>query len=383
MQISFLKHFLIAFCLFSTFAHGQVQVAQLSASEIEKRNAAAAFATSHQASLSILLGECSHLLGNSNMEIIAKGWFERNMPEMEAAYVWLDRYLAYLKSTDANTFQRTSNELVRATGTAALQNSRTFFARNAPDTTSCEKAAKIFSIPQLDIKNIALNPGYEQLSEFPQTLARIRNEPNFSVPQHLKLGFENSNRQLTGLGNIASLDAADALKEKGDGPGRGSIYMGMAKRGDGKAAQQVGLIYLNGQQVEKNIPAAYRWFYAAWSLSDMDGLNAMGVMLRDGLGVPVNLTIAQSAFYLAKAAARNQAAFDLASNNVSKLTGQITDDEKSKIACMSLKNLDDALRAPIQTLQPVVQGKPITNPERRLGSIVKDLTAFYQPDFCK
>jgi TPR repeat protein len=258
-----------------------------------------------------------------------------------------------------------------------------FFARNAPTTVSCEKAAKTFAVPQLDFKSMASNPGYEQFAEFPLTLARIRNESGFSVPNSIKNDFETASKFQNGISNVASLDAADALKEKGDGSGRGSIYMGMAKRGDAMAAQEVGLTYLNGKQVEKNIPAAYRWFYAAWSLSDMDGLNAMGVMLRDGLGVPVNAMLAQSAFYLAKATAKNKAAFERASKNIDKLAEQISNDEKSKIACMSLKNLDDALRAPIETLQSVVQGKPIINPERRLGSIVKDLTAFYQPDFCK
>lgn len=375
--------FTIVMVLGSTVAH--CQVAQLSASEIEKRNAAAAFATSREGSLFLLIGECGHLMANSNVtiEAVARGWFDRNKPEMEAAYVWLDQYFSYLKSTDLTAFQRASNDLVRAQGNSMFQNARTFFARKMPDTASCERAAKTFAVPQLDLKNIGLNPGYEMFSEFHQTLARIRAESNFSVPQHLKFGFDKAAQQLTGVGNIASLDAAEAAKERGDGLGRMAVFNGMAERGDGQAAQSIGVMYLNGQQVEKNAVEAYRWFYAAWSLSEMEGLNAMGVMNRDGLGVPANLMLAQSAFYLSKAAARNRAAFDRASSNLARLENQIGADAKSQIACMSLSGLDDALRAPIQTLQPVVKGKSIANSERRLGSIVKDLSVIYQAATCR
>jgi TPR repeat protein len=367
----------------SAFAHGQV--AQLSAAEIEMRNAAAAFATSREGSLFLLMGECGHLMINSHatMEATAKAWFDRNKPEMEAAYVWLDQYLSYLKSTDVTAFQRASNELARAQGASMLQNARAFFARKVPDIESCERAAKTFAVPQLDMKSIGLNPGYERFSEFSQTFARIRAEPSFSVPQHLKFGFDKAAQQLAGVGNMASLDAAEAAQERGDGLGRMEVFKGMADRGNGQAAQSIGVMLLNGQQVEKNAVEAYRWFYAAWSLSEMEGLNAMGVMNRDGLGVPANLMLAQSAFYLAKAAARNRAAFDRASSNLVRLEKQISAEEKGQIACMSLSELDDALRAPIRTLPLVVKGKSIANSERRLGGIVKDLSAIYQATTCR
>jgi hypothetical protein len=383
MRILRAKLFIVVMLLCSNFAYSQA--IQLSDAEIEKRNAVALFATSREGSLFVLMGECGHLMGNSslNMEVIAREWFDRNKPEMEATYVWLDQYFSHLKSTDLTAFQRASNELVRAQGSSLLQVTRIFFARKMPDITSCEKAAKTFSIQQLDLKNIALNPGYEQFSEFPQTLARIRAEPNFFVPQHLKFGFDKAAHQLTGVGNIASLDAAEAAKERGDGLGRIAVFKGMAERGDGKAAQQIGVMYLNGQQVKSNITDAYRWFYAAWSLSEMEGLNAMGIMNRDGLGVPVNLLLAQSAFYLAKAAARSQDAFNRASNNLESVVNQAGPDAKLQIACMSLSALDDALRAPIKNFQPVAKSKSIANSERRLGSLVKDLSGTYQAATCR
>lgn len=383
MRTSIVKAYAAVLLLVSISALGQVE--QLSSSEIEKRNAAASFASVREASLFLLLGECSHLMANSiaNMDVIARGWFDRNKPEMEAAYVWLDRYLSYLKTANPEAYKQASTELARATGNGALQNARIFFARKQPDLASCERAANTYSVPQIDLKNIALNPGYEQFAEFPATLARIRAEPDFSIPPHLKFGMDKVSQNIVGLGNLASLDAAEAAKERGDGLGRIAVFKSMAERGDGNAAQQIGLIYLNGQQVEKNLIAAYRWFYAAWSLSEMEGLNALGVMTRDGLSVPVNLPLAEATFYLAKAAARSREAFDRALSNLDRLEGRISSEEKSRIACMSLSALDNALRTPIVGLAPLVTGKPISNPDRRLGVIVKDLAEAYKTATCQ
>jgi hypothetical protein len=383
MQMMLKKAATIVLLLGSSLA--QSQVAQPSATEIEKRNAAVSFVLVREGSLYTLLGECSHLMALSNLtvEAIAKGWFDRNKPELEAAYVWLDQYMLYLKTNDPAKFQLASTELASVQGNSILQNARVFFGRQVPNLVSCERAAKTYSISQTDFKNMALNPGYEQFAEFPETLARIRAVPNFSVPQHLKFGFDSAKQNLVGVGNIASLDAAEAARERGDGPGRVAVFKGLAERGDGMAAQQIGLMYLNGQQVQKNAVEAYRWFYAAWSLSEMEGLNALGVMNRDGLGVPVNLLLAQSAFYLAKAGARSQPAFDRALNNSDRLADQISPEAKTQMSCTSLTSIDAELKRPIQSLQPFVKPRGITSPERRLGAIVKDLAAIYQAGACR
>lgn len=383
MRVAITKALVTVTLLCSLSAHSQV--AQLSSTEIEKRNAAAAFASLREASVFLLLGECSHLMANStvSMYTVAQGWFDRNKPEMEAAYVWLDRYLSYLKNTNPDAYKHASNDLLRSGSEGLLQNARIFFARKLPDMASCERAAKTFSIPQTDLKNIALNPGYEQFAEFPATLARIRAEPDFSVPPHLKFGMDKIVQNIVPLGDLASLDAAEAAKERGDGLGRIAVFKSMAERGDGRAAQQIGVIYLNGQQVEKNPITAYRWFYAAWSLSEMEGLNALGVMSRDGLGVPVNLPLAEAAFYLAKAAARSRETFDRALSNLDRLENRISPEEKSRIACLTLNSLDDALRAPIRRLDSLVKGKSISNSDRRLGVIVKDLAEAYKTATCQ
>lgn len=382
MQVILKKLLSSIFLLYSAFA--QCQVAQLSNVEIEKRNAATAFVLGREISLVLVIGECKHVLASSptSIDAIAKGWFERNKLDLEAAHVWLDQYLSCLKSTDTASHTRASNEFLRSQGNTTIQNSRVFFARKMPDTASCEKAATTFATPLLDFKNMASNLGFERFAEFPETLLRFRSEQNYVIPPHLKLGFDSVNQKLNGVSNLASLDAAEAAKEKGDGQTRMAIFKGLAERGDGQAAQQVGIMNLNGQQIDKNPIEAYRWFYAAWSLSEMEGLNALGVMLRDGLGVPVNPVLALSSFYLAKAGARSRATFDRALGNLDKMAGQGGIETLALIACTRLSALDDALRGPIRALAPVLNGKPISSPERHLGSVVKDLSSIYQTANC-
>lgn len=361
------------------------QIGLHSAAEIEQRNAAAAFAVTREMGLALLLGECKRLMASSepSMERIARSWVERNRDEMEAAYAWIDRYLADLKVHDPSKYQSESRALIQAGADAALQLSRIHFRRSMPTKVACEHAAKAYVVPQLDLKSLALNPGFEQFAEFPKTLQRIRSEPKFTVPSHLRLGYEKLASPVPGITNLGSLDAAEAAKERGDGPGRMAIFRSMAEEGDGSAAQTVGIMLLDGQQVPKSHAEAYRWFYAAWTLSDFDGLNALGVMLRDGLGVDANLPLAQAAFLLAKTAARHQASFDRAQTNAARLAPKIGDSDAEWIACLSLRTLDSALRKPIEDRPSLTPAKSIFNPDRRLGSLVRELSAGFHADSCK
>lgn len=361
------------------------QVANLTIGEIEKRNAAASFAMFREAGLFLLLGECAHLMSNSNppMDVIARGWFDRNRREMEAARAWLDQYLSYLKATNPEAHRRASMDLARAQANASLNNARINFGRKQPDRAGCEKVAKTYDIVQLDLKRMALNPGFEQFAEFSETLERIRAEPGFVVPPHLKSGMDLMSQQMNGLGNLASWDAAEAAKERGDGPGRIAILQSIAEHGDGRAAQQIGIIYLNAHQVAQDSMAAYRWFYAAWSLSDMEGLNALGVMNRDGLGVPVNLRLAAAAFYLAKTGVRTEEARARVSRNLSGLDGKVSEEERSQIACLSLSALDEALRMPVRGHEPLVTARPISDSHRQLGSFIEELAESYKASKCE
>lgn len=358
--------------------------ASLSESDIEQRNAAAAFVLTREATIPPLIGECGPLLKGTTLDVesVFRGWYERNRAELETAYTWLDRYLLELKARNPEMHQRASNELMRSVSAGALQSIRPIFKRQLPNQSICEWAVKTYAVPQLDLKNIARNPGYEQFGEFARTLDRIRGEPGFK-PAKLQIGYENAAAYRVGISNMATLDAAEAAKERGDGQARVLAFQSLAKRGDGHAAQAIGMMYLNGDLVQKNPSEAYHWFYTAWSLADYDGLNAMGVMLRDGVGISRDLPLAQAAFMLAAVAARDKTSHDRAQSNADRLGPQIDADGVRQIACFSLGSLDGELRKPVQALPTLAPGKAITNSDRRLGTLIPRLSANFDPDSCK
>lgn len=361
------------------------EVSSLSESDTEQRNAAAAFALTREASIPPLIGECSSLLRGTTLDVEAtfRGWYERNRTELETAYAWLDHYLLEWRTKSPEMYQRVSNELVRSVSAGGLQNIRTIFKRQLPNQSTCEWAVKTYAVPQLDLKNIAKNPGYEQFGEFGRTLDRIRNEPGFKVPTKLRIGYETAAAFRTGISNMATLDAAEAAKERGDGQAIIAAFQSLVQRGDGTAAQSIGMMYFNGDLVQKNSIEAYHWFYTAWSLADYDGLNAIGVMLRDGIGVNRDLPLAQAAFMLATVAAKDKAAHNRALSNADRLGPQIDADGSRRIACLSLRSLDDELRKPVQNLPTLVPRKSITGSERRLGALIPRLSASFDPDSCK
>lgn len=242
------------------------EASSLSESDVEQRNAAAAFVLIREASIPPLIGECSPLLRGTTVDVEAtfRGWYERNRKELETAYAWIDRYLLESKAKSPEMYQRVSNDLMRSVSDGGFQSIRTIFKRQLPNQSTCEWAVKTYAVPQLDLKNIAKNPGYEQFGEFEQTLEKIRSEPSFKVPTNLRIGYENAAAFKIGISNLATLDAAEAAKERGDGQARIAAFKSLAQRGDGEAAQAIGMMYFNGDLVQKSSTEAYHWFYTAW-----------------------------------------------------------------------------------------------------------------------
>jgi hypothetical protein len=379
-----IRSLLLAICILVSVNTVAADISSLSKAEIEQRNAAAAFVFSRDSTTVIVIGECSNLLSDASpsVESVVRGWYDRNKSELEATYVWTDQYLLYLKSTNPTLYQSASIDLVKGLTKSGLEITRTMFKRQLPDRKSCEVALSQYASPQFDIKNIAQNQGFESFGEFAQTLSRIHAEPDFTVPSNLHWGYENVARFRPGLSDLASLDASEAAKERGDGAARIAALKSMAQRGDGTSAQSIGIMFLNGNLVKGDYTEAYRWFYAAWSLSEYEGLNAMGVMFRDGLGVTRNLPLAQASFIVATGATRNRETHDRALANSKKLESQINAEGSAQIACFSLQSLDDELRKPIQSLPQLVKGKPLSGAERRLGSLIPGLVHDFHADSC-
>ncbi len=84
----------------------------------------------------------------------------------------------------------------------------------------------------------------------------------------------------------SSVDAAPSIEE----------WEGLANKGDVHAMISLGLIYHTGEGVEADYAKAMDWYLKAYAKKDGDALNNIGVLFRDGLGVPKNEKIAYILF---------------------------------------------------------------------------------------
>lgn len=346
------------------------QVGKLAPAEIERRNAAVGFVQVMDATLQLLRVECGLMMPSESARVdsIARGWYDRNKDDIVAANVWADQYLTYTRTVSTELYQRESNALTTAVASGITSNIKLYFKREQPTGASCTNALRIYSTPQLDLQNAGKNPGYEQFGEFGETLKTVRSASDYAIPAHINTKFPE---KLT-FRAIASLEAAHAARERGDGVAMRSIYANLAEHRDSTAAQSIGLSYLNGELSPKDNLLAYRWFSAAWGLGNFDGLNAMGVMLRDGMGVETNASIAYGSFLLAAQGARSQSAQDMAKRNTESLQTKISTDEKKALACMTLEAFDAALKKPNHA-PPLVIGAGLAQGQRKLGQIIRVL----------
>ncbi|HBC85413.1 MAG TPA: hypothetical protein DCZ94_00510 [Lentisphaeria bacterium] len=90
-------------------------------------------------------------------------------------------------------------------------------------------------------------------------------------------------------------DAA-ALMQQGKTKEAIAIFEKLAAKGDSKAMVEVGLCYYEGRGVKQDYPAAMDWFLKAFSSQNADAFVNLGVMHRDGQGVPENKKIAYCVF---------------------------------------------------------------------------------------
>ena len=271
----------------------------LSAQEIERRNAAVGFVQPQAAFLGLLRIECAPLLpGEQGADAVARRWWERNRDELDPMQAWQGRYVRELQRTNAAQYRAATAELLRASTDAMTKNIRMAFRREAPSPESCRRALQRYEAPELDIRSLAKVPGYEQFGEFAETLQRIRTEPEYMPPSERSRTFETQVPLM--FRPIASLDAADSARERKDGEAWARIYTGLAQRGDGKAAQTLGLAHYRGDLVPQDGQKAYAWFWRAYALGHYEGLNSMATMWRDGQAVPrQDQRLAYAAFLVA------------------------------------------------------------------------------------
>lgn len=73
-------------------------------------------------------------------------------------------------------------------------------------------------------------------------------------------------------------------------------YEKLAAQGDRRAMTELGLRYHTGRGAKQDYALAYDWYWKAIEKNDGDAVNNMGVLFRDGLGVPKNQKVAYLLF---------------------------------------------------------------------------------------
>jgi TPR repeat protein len=353
--------------------------------EAERRNAAAAFIAGREMSLAMLHRACGDLPKGEKLSIakVTRDWLTRNHRELEASDAWLRRYFAYLNDQYPELAQSQADQLRQVTSGVVLQAIKTHFKGEVPNVATCDQAARSYSDPRFDVRNLNAAPGYETFGEFGETLQRIQREPDFSVQRTPGKRYDDMVAEAARRPSAAWLAAADAAGERGDERARVAIFEKLAKEGDAKSAQTVGLAYYRGDgNVTADLQRAYRWFYQAWALGDLDGLNALGVMINEGQAVARNAELAFATFALVKAGASPGPTQQRAVNNLAPLASSIPESGRRSLACATLGQLDKKLDSLVPAGAEPVRKRALSHPDRRLGEISDDLAPHYSRDAC-
>lgn len=353
--------------------------------EVERRNAASAFIAGRAMSLSMLHRACADLLRGDkpSMAQVTRQWLERNHLELEASDAWLRRYFSYLNDQYPDLARSQSEQFRQESSQTVLQAIRTHFKGELPTKASCEQAARTYSAPRLDVRNLGKSPGSESFGEFGETLQRIQREPGFTVRRSAGQRYDDMVAEAASGPSLAWLAAAEAAGERGDQRTRVAIFEKLALEGDAQAAQSVGLAYYRGDgNVTVDPKRAYRWFYQAWALGDLDGLNALGVMINEGQVVDRDPELAFATFALVKAGAAPGPTQQRAVNNLAPLEPSVSEARRQSLACMTLGALDQRLESLTPVREAPFRRRTLTEPDRRLGELSDVLAPHYSREAC-
>jgi FOG: TPR repeat, SEL1 subfamily len=135
----------------------------------------------------------------------------------------------------------------------------------------------------------------------------IDNQRAFNFYQEAAIGGINQ-----AMNNLASMNARGAIKAKWSPV---EMYKKAAEAGSSTAEYNLGMLYLEGDQVQKNEKLAVEWLRKASQHGHMQAQNNLGVVLvTGGDGVPINAT--EGIRWLKKAATAGD---DMAKQALSKI----------------------------------------------------------------
>jgi hypothetical protein len=104
---------------------------------------------------------------------------------------------------------------------------------------------------------------------------------------------------MMGLVLLATSLLANGAAEKKPAPAENeevAHYEKLAAQGDRRAMTELGLRYHTGRGAKQDYALAYDWYWKAMENDDGDAVNNIGVLIRDGLGVPKNPKVAYLLF---------------------------------------------------------------------------------------
>lgn len=364
---------------------GAAQQGLPDAAEVEKRNAAAAFVTSRALVLGMLQRACTDLLkgGPPSMDRVAVQWLERNQPELDAADAWLRRYFEEIQRSDSARASAETRQLVQEQHKALMEAIHLHFRKAVPTSKSCTVAAKGYTAPQLDFRRLKSTAGYESFGAFADTLAQVRQEPGFVVERTPAKRFEEIRAEGLRRASPALLVAADDAGARGDIRLQTSIYEKLALEGDAKAAQSVGLAHYRGEGNQpRNLRLAYRWFFQAWALGDLDGLNGLGTLFDEGQVVARDPALAYASFALAKSVGGEGGTRQRAADNLARLAPGVSERTRSQLACATLGALDARLEQFMPEKGAPMRKRVLARSERRLGELSDDLMPYHSRETC-
>ena len=320
---------------------------QTDESEVERREAAAALLHPQAMALGVLRRECRSLLpGDDGPDAVAQAWWQRNRDSLEASlWVIAEASRRYRAKASAEQAAARERQMLKVFGDTMLTGLRASFAQQLPSAAACNEALAGFRRKELDVANLGSTPGYRQFGEFALTLGRVLADPGYRPPEDKLRNFEAQVSVFSTA--LLTHDAIDAAQARGDAATVARGYEMLVARGDAKAAMSLGVLHLNGRLAPRNAPLAASWLYNAWAMGDAEGINAMGVLWRDGaLGAP-DKKLALAAFAMAQQmpVAGSRQAQQRAAANLSRLAAQLDASVLAEVACLRWSTVDDAARA--------------------------------------
>jgi TPR repeat protein len=315
--------------------------------ETERREAAAGFVLPMVMSLGSLRLECRYWLHGSadDVDTVAHAWWQRNREDLDAAsWITGEAVRRYRSTMTTERAQQAERQLLQVISDSHLAILRTSFNRQLPDADSCRRALQQYKASQLDIARLGAAPGYERFAEFGQTLKRAREDRGYRPPAEAKRTFDAQVGVVSQP--LITLDFIEAAKQKKDSKSVMQGFESLAERGDRRAAQTLGSYYLSGQYAAPDAQAAQAWFYNAWAMGEPEGINALGVMARDGVGMAADRPLALAAFALARQLAtdRQEQAQQRSSANYARLAGQMAAQDIAAAGCLTRQAVHDRFR---------------------------------------